>query len=778
MENSEFAQEDVILGTVNPFRLLILLLVWLICLPCSLGAQRVGLVLSGGGATGMAHIGVLKALEENGIPIDYITGTSAGALVGGMYAAGYSPAEIEAMVTSEKFLRMSEGRIEPQYIYYFKQFDPSSGMVSLRLSKDSLKQTYLPTNLVSPTLMDYEMMTGFSSAAAAAGYNFDSLFVPFRCVASDIVDKKSVVFANGQLHTAVRASMSFPFYIKPLKVNGRLLFDGGLYNNFPADVMYDVFLPDIMIGSNVSGNTPLPDEDNIMSQIRNMIVTLQDFELRCDNGIIIQPQSGISTFDFASAREAIDAGYRETIKNIDSIRKVVGRTVDPAEIKARREAFRKKCPPLEFDQIEVEGITKNQQQFVQRTLVKRKEKSISEQKLKPRYFRVGNDDHIAGIYPTAIYNPATGKYNLKLDIKKEKEFNVEFGGNFSSRPINTGYVGLQAHFLGRSAWTVTGRSWFGKFYAAGYGSIRYEPPTKLPFYIEPEFTLQRRNYFKSFSTFFEDVKPSYIIQTEQQVGLNLGFPVGNRGKLVVNGKYAELIDDYYQTQSFLSIDTSDQTKLYAASPSVYYEINTLNKKQYANEGMYVYFGAKGISAWERSIPGSTALNRDTSYNYHKWFHLKAEFQNYYKSKGWFRLGVHFEGVYSIQPFLNNYTATILSAPYYHPIPESKTLFISNLRAFQYVAAGHQIIFHVKKNIDWRLEAYAFQPFSRIESGPDNQAQYGELLKKRYLIASTAIVYHSPFGPASVSFNYYPDQDRPFSLLFNMGYIIFPRHAIK
>ncbi|HRE96606.1 MAG TPA: patatin-like phospholipase family protein, partial [Flavobacteriales bacterium] len=169
MENSEFAQEDVILGTVNPFRLLILLLVWLICLPCSLGAQRVGLVLSGGGATGMAHIGVLKALEENGIPIDYITGTSAGALVGGMYAAGYSPAEIEAMVTSEKFLRMSEGRIEPQYIYYFKQFDPSSGMVSLRLSKDSLKQTYLPTNLVSPTLMDYEMMTGFSSAAAAAG---------------------------------------------------------------------------------------------------------------------------------------------------------------------------------------------------------------------------------------------------------------------------------------------------------------------------------------------------------------------------------------------------------------------------------------------------------------------------------------------------------------------------------------------------------------------------------------------------------------------------------
>lgn len=747
------------------------------CCPL-LTAQKVGLVLSGGGATGLAHVGVLKALEENGIPVDYITGTSAGALVGGLYAAGYSPEEIEALVTSEKFINMSEGKVDPKYKYYFKQFDANAGMVAVRLSKDSILQTGLPTNLVTPTMMDYEMMTGMSGASAAADYNFDSLFVPYRCVASDIADKKSVVFSSGQLHRAVRASMSFPFYIKPIRVDGKLLFDGGLYNNFPSDVMYDEFLPDQMIGSNVSGNTPPPDEDNVMSQIRNMIVTRQDFALRCDDGIILEPKSGISTFDFASAQQAIQAGYDETMRNMDSIKKIITRRISKAELQLKREAFRKKCPPLEFDKIEVNGLNKSQQVFVRKTLVKKKETSISEEDLKPRYFRVFYDEKISFMYPTAQYNPNSGKYKLMLDIKKDKEFNVEFGGNFSSRPINTGYVGLQLHLLGKSAWTFSGKSYFGKFYAAGNLAVRYEPSSKIPFYIEPEYTIQRWDYFKSSSTFFEDIKPSYIVQEENFVGLNLGFPIKNKGKLVINWKYAELIDDYYQTKNFQSIDTADRTKLYITSPGIFYERNTLNKKQYANEGSFFYLGAKFIDARERTTPGSTASDRDTIYDFHAWGILKAEYQQFYKSNGFLRLGFHLEGLYSIQPFLNNYTATILSSPVYQPIPESKTLFMPVFRAFQYVAGGHQFIFHIKKNLDWRLEAYAFQPLSRIEAGPGNQAQFGELLEMPYLIGSTSVVYHSPFGPASLSLNYYHNQERPVSVLFNLGYILFQRQAIK
>lgn len=133
-----------------------LLILSFLAIRSSGNTQKIGLVLSGGGAAGLSHIGVLKALEENGIPIDYITGTSAGALVGGMYAAGYSPEEIEGLVRSEKFLLMSEGKVEPKYIYYFKEYDINPAMMSVRVSKDSIRQTALPTNLVTPTLMDFE----------------------------------------------------------------------------------------------------------------------------------------------------------------------------------------------------------------------------------------------------------------------------------------------------------------------------------------------------------------------------------------------------------------------------------------------------------------------------------------------------------------------------------------------------------------------------------------------------------------------------------------------
>ena len=99
----------------------------------------------------------------------------------------------------------------------------------------------------------------FARPSAAAEYNFDSLFIPFRCVAADIEAKESVVFKSGDLGEALRASMSYPFYLKPISVNGKLLFDGGLYNNFPSDIMYNDFYPDLIIGSNVTGNEPAPD---------------------------------------------------------------------------------------------------------------------------------------------------------------------------------------------------------------------------------------------------------------------------------------------------------------------------------------------------------------------------------------------------------------------------------------------------------------------------------------------------------------------------------------
>lgn len=181
-------------------------------------AQKVGLVLSGGGAKGAAHIGVIKALEENNIPIDYITGTSIGAIIGSLYAMGYSPEEMLELMLSKEFSYWQTGTVEEQYTYYFKEPYPTPEFAHFSIDmSDSLqiKASFLPQSLINPIQMNQAFMALFSQATAKAGWNFDNLFVPFRCVASDIYTKKPIIFKNGDLGDAVRASMTFPFSSSP-----------------------------------------------------------------------------------------------------------------------------------------------------------------------------------------------------------------------------------------------------------------------------------------------------------------------------------------------------------------------------------------------------------------------------------------------------------------------------------------------------------------------------------------------------------------------------------
>ena len=140
-------------------------------------AQKVGLVLSGGGAKGAAHIGVIKALEENNIPIDYITGTSIGAIIGSLYAMGYSPEEMLELMLSKEFSYWQTGTVEEQYTYYFKEPYPTPEFAHFSIDmSDSLqiKASFLPQSLINPIQMNQAFMALFSQATAKAGWNFDN----------------------------------------------------------------------------------------------------------------------------------------------------------------------------------------------------------------------------------------------------------------------------------------------------------------------------------------------------------------------------------------------------------------------------------------------------------------------------------------------------------------------------------------------------------------------------------------------------------------------------
>ncbi len=211
----------------------------MLSLPAAVTAQlkhrpKVGLVLGGGGAKGAAEVGVLKVIEEAGIPIDYIAGTSIGSIVGGLYAIGYRAEQLDSMFTSQEWLTLLSDR-QKKHQYKIYQEQDSVGYVFgfpvIRKGKQNAEETF---GMVKgdKVLQLLQSMTGDYDRRP-----FDSLPIPFRCVAVDINKWKEVVLAGGSLAKAMRASMAIPGVFKGLRSNGKLLVDGGVLNNLPVDVV-------------------------------------------------------------------------------------------------------------------------------------------------------------------------------------------------------------------------------------------------------------------------------------------------------------------------------------------------------------------------------------------------------------------------------------------------------------------------------------------------------------------------------------------------------------
>jgi NTE family protein len=735
-------------------------------------------VLSGGGAAGLAHIGVLKALEENEIPIDFITGTSAGALTGAMYAAGYSPKEIEAFVLSEEFQKMTSGELDASKRFLFREADQHAGTVDFSFSKDSLLRRSIPLNLVNPALLDFRMMQIMGTVGASKKYYFDNLFVPFRCVASDFLTKKSVVFSTGNLNEAVRASMTYPLYVNPIRINGTLFFDGGLYNNFPADVMYTEFQPDFIIGSNVSGNASAPDEQDFIGVLQNMLVSYSNFNLPCEDGLIIQPKSNIGTFDFKDAKSAIESGYQATIGIIDSLKLKVTKRISIEELREKRKLFRNSIVPLKISSVEQDEQKSRGVKFAKRTILGGNSKrSLTDQKLEKRYFRLYSTPQIDFIYPTLSLKKDSS-YNLKLFIRKARDFQLDLGGHFSSRPVNTGYIGLTYKMVGSAASSIHAESYFGKFYGSVKTDVNIELPSIYPVSVSAYFVMNRWDYFRSFATFFEDVQPSFLVQNEMYAGVQFKHPIGNNSKSTFNFRYFELDDEYYQNTNFTNKDTADLTSFFGSSLSWEFTQNSLNKKQFANSGHYFQFKARLVEGRENTTPGSTSAFEETFRKYHSWFNVTSEFQSFIFSNKKFHLGVHAKGQLTSQSLFANYTASLLSLPAFSILPDQETYFLPEFRSHQHVGGGLNLVFSIRKNVDFRIDAYYYQPFLQLQKNDDGSIQYIKPFKGETILASTSLIYHSLIGPLRATFNYFPSQKTPFAFQLSYGYVLFNERAIR
>lgn len=300
------------------FRSLMILL--FCCLPALSNAQdapRTGLVLSGGAARGLAHIGVLKALEEQGVRIDAIAGTSMGAVIGGLYASGYTVAELEQLARTLDWRQvLSDDPPRPDVPFRRKQ-DDRDFLVKRKLSFRDDGSLGLPLGMIQGqnlALLLERLLVHVSDTR-----DFDRLPIPFRAVATDIANDQKVIFRSGHLPQAIRASMSIPAVFAPVEIEGRLLVDGGMVDNIPMDVARDMGVDRLIV---VDIGTPLMPRDELLTvvDVLNQSITMmtrrnseaQLATLRSEDLLIQPPLAAYGSTDFGSTEQLMDAGYRAT----------------------------------------------------------------------------------------------------------------------------------------------------------------------------------------------------------------------------------------------------------------------------------------------------------------------------------------------------------------------------------------------------------------------------------------------------------------------------------
>ncbi|MCL1077061.1 patatin [Parashewanella spongiae] len=273
---------------------------------------KIGLVLSGGGAKGAAHIGVLKILEQNNIPVDYIAGTSIGAYVGGMYALGYSANEIEQLMLHSDWNKGYSDSIPRQSLSYRdkQQRDQFNVPISIGLNEG---QVETPSGLLQGQNMS--MLFRDSTNLVHEFSSFDQLAIPFRAVATDLASSNAVVLDSGSMIFAMQASATVPGALEPAKWQDKLLIDGGIANNMPVDVVKamgaDIIIA-VDIGSSLAPKNALTSTIAVLNQLSTILTnasTDKQKALLSNQDFLIRPVVGqMSTTDFSILPEALKLG--------------------------------------------------------------------------------------------------------------------------------------------------------------------------------------------------------------------------------------------------------------------------------------------------------------------------------------------------------------------------------------------------------------------------------------------------------------------------------------
>ena len=415
---------------------------------------KVGLVLSGGGAKGAAHIGVLKYIEEAGIPIDYIAGTSMGSIVGGMYALGYTSDEILSIISEVDWDRLISDQVERKKISYERKYESRSQLLTIPFSVGTDKQELqsrsfknsLPTGIVSGD----NLINLFNSLSV--GYSdpldFNDLPTPFLCIATNVINGEADVLNKGVFSKSLRASMAIPVLFDPVKIDDILYADGGLVNNFPAE-QCRAMGADYVIGVSMSPGLESDPENltSLFSQVKQLkeIITDKEFEnyhKKCD--IFISPDLkgvGMLSFDAESVARVTESGYEAAATKEAEFKALKEKLLSTSVSQSPDSSTAKKAVNILRERvlisgIEMDGVEQDIEKWMRRRCTVKVGDHVCKEDIDNSvsiYYGTGNFDSITYTLHEDSTNPDA--YVLKFKFVENPPHDLGLGFRFDSQDM-------------------------------------------------------------------------------------------------------------------------------------------------------------------------------------------------------------------------------------------------------------------------------------------------------------------------------------------------------
>ena len=723
--------------------------------------QSVGLVLSGGGAKGIAHIGIIAALEENGIPIDYISGTSMGAIIGALYAMGYTPEEMLDLILSQDFSYWSTGQIDPRLVYYFSKTAPTPAIMTIPVNKagSASSGSVLPSSLISPLPMNFAFMDLFSAYTAQCDGNFDKLMVPFRCVASDMTLQEKKVWRSGDLGDAVRTSMSFPIVFEPLVIDGHIMYDGGIFDNFPVDVMQSDFDPNFIIGVDfISSAKPSKKSNDIVNQLESLIMRKNDTRFPSRHGITLHVDVGnFGLLDFPMAKEIYSLGYQKAVSMMDSIKSRVSVRRQPELVTLRRDIFKSGTPYLKFDRnkVSVSGGKSTENEFIHYLFTSNlnvEADTFGVDHARESYYRAVSPGRLSNLLPTASYNDSTGLFDLHLQATVKSNIKLGIGGYITSSTSSFLYLDASYSTVSLRSASASISTWLGQSYLAADINTNMRLATSTPSAIGFEAVVSRQKYYENDYLFYEIKVPTFINNLEAFGRFSYSLASGRSSKASLSAGGGYLYDTFYQSNTVSDYKSGhDKAHYYLGQIRGSFDYNTLDNESMPNTGSRleaVAMAVAGKSDYHSVVSGHSSTNKQV-----RWMQFELRTANYFSGRH-FGVGLLSDIMLSTRKLNTDYYASIVQAPAFVPSATCYNSFNPAFRANSFIGISVTPFWKMNDSFSIRFNASGFMPLRKIMNVQGNEtAQYGKWFSNPSFFGELSAAYVLPFATLRGYVNY-------------------------